>query len=179
MRRQNVLTACLLLLWTLTAFVNCDKEDPDITVKNVLGGIKLHCKSGDITYPNRSVIAGEAQLKYHDDNTGLYSCGDSASETSTHIFVKFRTCDNCVEFNEASIAGLVIGNVVATTVVAVAVYLVASQAQIGPVSSHKKSSDRHHLVPNEISNRAANDHYQPLKRKNDQKDMYDVLQNRK
>ncbi|KAM6932294.1 T-cell surface glycoprotein CD3 delta chain, partial [Lycodopsis pacificus] len=87
-------------------------------------------------------------------------------------FVKFRTCDNCIELDTASITGMVVGDVVATIVIGVAVYLVASLNRIGPVTSPKKSSDRPRRPPNEGS-RGPNDLYQPLVR--GQRDTYDVL----
>ncbi|KAM6988644.1 T-cell surface glycoprotein CD3 gamma chain [Tautogolabrus adspersus] len=97
----------------------------------------------------------------------------------TKIFVKFRTCDNCIELDTGSIVGIAVGDVVATIVIGVAVYLVASQSWIGPITSNKKGSDRQHLVPNEMNSRDPNDHYQPLKHRSGQKDTYDVLSNRR
>nr|ADK27328.1 CD3 gamma/delta protein [Siniperca chuatsi] len=182
MKCQVVLTACLLLLWTLTASVSCQKGSGlGITVKAVSDGIQVSCSEGyniaSKTGNDKSLV-----LPYKDESTGEYTCvsadgTDDTSEKPPAIYVKFRTCDNCINLDPPSIAGIVVGNVVATTVIGVAVYLIASQNRSGPTISHKKSSDRQHLVPNEVSNRAPNDHYQPLR--HGQKDMYDVLTNRK
>ncbi|XP_028430195.1 T-cell surface glycoprotein CD3 epsilon chain [Perca flavescens] len=165
MKCQLVLPACLLLLWTLTASVRC--QDQKIEVREVSGGIKLTCKDKNISDINNKPIDGT--LEYNDVNTGEYRCGG----TEVKIYVKFRTCDNCIELDVPSIVGIVIGNVAATIVIGVAVYLTASQNRTG---SHKKSSDRQPNVPREPSSRAPNPHYEALKPR--PKDMYGVL-NRK
>ncbi|KAM9359256.1 T-cell surface glycoprotein CD3 gamma chain [Symphorus nematophorus] len=180
MKCQTVLPACLLLLWTLTASVSCQTSDskstPVITVKTVSDGIVLSCgKENKIESENGKTVQ---DLRYRDDNTGEYTCKHGSDfGNDPKIYVKFRTCDNCIELDTSSIVGIVVGNVVATIVIGVAVYLVASQTRIGPVTSHK-SSDRQHLVQNEMSNRPTNEHYQVLKPRG-QKDTYDVLTNRR
>lgn len=54
----------------------------------------------------------------------------------------FAGCDNCVELDIMSIVGMVIGNVVATIVIGVGVYLLASQTRTGPVISNRKSKSK-------------------------------------
>lgn len=49
-------------------------------------------------------------------------------------------CDNCVEFDTSAIVGIAIGNLVATAVVGVAVYLIASVTRTGPAGPPKKKS---------------------------------------
>ncbi|XP_042270590.1 T-cell surface glycoprotein CD3 gamma chain-like [Thunnus maccoyii] len=184
MKCQIILPACLLLLWTLTAFVSCAGEEDKITATQTDEGIKLKCHTDyNAIMKNNKEIPSHV-LTYSDENTGEYTCVVKADDPDNNrngpsIFVKFRTCDNCVELDAASISGIVVGDVVATIVIGVAVYLIASQARTGPMPSHKKSSDRQHLVPNEMPSRASNDHYQPLKKKSGQKDTYDVLHNRR
>ncbi|XP_074497446.1 T-cell surface glycoprotein CD3 delta chain [Sebastes fasciatus] len=147
----------------------------EIKVAEVSDGIQLSCSD---SYQVKSESGKDiGKLEYKDENTGEYKCVSDEDQTvGSKIFVKFRTCDNCVEFDTTSITGMVVGNVVATIVIGVAVYLIASQTRTAPTTSNKKSSDRQHLVPIDVSNRAPNDHYQPLKPR--QKDTYDVL-NRK
>uniref|UniRef100_A0A3Q1GN47 CD3 gamma/delta subunit Ig-like domain-containing protein n=1 Tax=Acanthochromis polyacanthus TaxID=80966 RepID=A0A3Q1GN47_9TELE len=48
-------------------------------------------------------------------------------------------CDNCIELDSGAIAGIAVGEVVATIVIGVAVYLVASKAGSGPAPTNKKS----------------------------------------
>ncbi|XP_041656495.1 T-cell surface glycoprotein CD3 delta chain-like isoform X2 [Cheilinus undulatus] len=161
MKSQIVIPACLLLLWTLAGA----EIVPE--VKPAQGGIRLSCGKGNKIEDIKGGPPTESlTLSYRDDHTGEYTC----------VSV---TCDNCIELDTGAIVGMAVGNVVATIVVGVAVYLVASQSRNGPVTSNKKSSDRQHLVPNEERGRASNDHYQPLKPKGGQKDTYDVLTNRR
>ncbi|XP_034724053.1 T-cell surface glycoprotein CD3 gamma chain-like [Etheostoma cragini] len=169
MKCEIVFPACLLLLWTLTASVSCD--DSEIKVAVVSNGITLSCGSGTIV-DSKNKRNLTQPLIYEDANTGEYECSDSDQK----IFVKFRTCDNCIELDVPSIMGIVIGNMAATIVIGVAVYLTASQNRIGLVPSHKTSSDRQHILPHDRS-RATNDHYQPLKHR--QTETYDQLHMKK
>uniref|UniRef100_A0A3Q3FB93 CD3 gamma/delta subunit Ig-like domain-containing protein n=1 Tax=Labrus bergylta TaxID=56723 RepID=A0A3Q3FB93_9LABR len=143
MRCQILCPVSLLLLpllWTLTA-----QTPPEslIEVKPVTDGIVVNC-----------ILT----LSYRDSNSGEYSCVD---EEGPYLQPNLTfSCDNCIELDTSSIVGIAVGDVVATIVIGVAVYIVASQSWIGPVTSNKKGSDRQHLVPNEMSNRASNDHYQ-------------------
>ncbi|XP_070685579.1 T-cell surface glycoprotein CD3 delta chain-like [Pempheris klunzingeri] len=174
MKCQISFPACLLLLWTLTASVSCIDAPGEISVKAVSDGIELNCNDQQISTKSNN-FADVIRLRYQDDDTGEYSCSDNR----TKIFVKFRTCDNCVHLDRDSIVGIIVGNVVATIVIGVAVYLIASQTKTGPTASHNKSSDRQHLVPNEVSSRSVDEHYQPLKPKHGQRETYDVLKNRR
>lgn len=141
-----------------------------IQVAETAEGIKLSCTSNVNVLRNEKPLQ-DTNLAYHDDNTGEYYCQDD--KENSRIFVKFRTCDNCVELDGASIAGLAVGDVVATIVVGVAVYLIASQARAGQVRQTKKRSDKQ----NPMNERTNDSHYQPL-RKGDKEKAYDVL-NRK
>ncbi|XP_013129293.2 T-cell surface glycoprotein CD3 delta chain isoform X3 [Oreochromis niloticus] len=167
MKNHFALPSCLLLLWTFTVFVSC--ENTDITVNELAEGIKVICPD--------SYEPKETTLEKRDNNTKEYTCTKSETE-KLKIYVKFRSCDNCVELDIMSIAGMVIGNVVATIVIGVGVYLLASQTRTGPVVSNRKSksSDRQHLVSE--SRGPSNDHYQPLRRAG-QRDTYDELVHRK
>lgn len=49
-----------------------------------------------------------------------------------------EACDNCVELDLASVIGIAAGNVVATIVIAVGVYLTTAQTRFGSSTSHKK-----------------------------------------
>uniref|UniRef100_UPI0037E9A24E T-cell surface glycoprotein CD3 epsilon chain-like n=1 Tax=Semicossyphus pulcher TaxID=241346 RepID=UPI0037E9A24E len=170
MKCQILFPACLLLLWTLAGA----QENAKIKVTSVSDGIKLSCDGGTMKSPSGFSVE---TLQYKDENSGEYSCERNGE--STKIYVKFRTCDNCIQLDTGSIVGLVVGDVLATIVIGVAVYIVASQNRTGQKTSNKKSSDRQPLFPSERSNRAPNDDYQPLKPRGGQKDTYDVLTNRR
>uniref|UniRef100_A0A3Q3KSS5 T-cell surface glycoprotein CD3 delta chain-like n=1 Tax=Mastacembelus armatus TaxID=205130 RepID=A0A3Q3KSS5_9TELE len=146
------------------------------------GGIKLSCDKRQIYNATSGEGQGFLLLDYKDENTDEYTCVNEADESDKEpkIYVKFRTCDNCIELDLTAILGIVIGDVVATIAIGVGVYLLLSQSRLTPMSSHKKSSDRQHLVPNEVSSsRGPNDQYERLRYKGAQKDMYDVIQNRR
>ncbi|KAK5868461.1 hypothetical protein PBY51_009474 [Eleginops maclovinus] len=165
MKSNLVLPACLLVLWTLAAHVKC-KEETAIEVETVSNGIKVTCA---LNLTKDGIVVPDNTLTYNDEHTGEYLC------SATHIYVKFRSCDNCVEFDTATIVGLAVGDVVATIVIGVAVYVVASQTQIGPTTSVKKRSNRQNRVPNAVRPGVVNDPYQPLKFR--QRDVYDQLNN--
>ncbi|KAM8769547.1 T-cell surface glycoprotein CD3 gamma chain isoform 2-T3 [Acanthopagrus schlegelii] len=177
MKCQSALSACLLLLCALTEFVSYAQADGTINVQFISDGIKLSCKGGKFEKKpdDQNKNDNYLELTYNDENTGEYECESSSKDRIlSRIYVKFRTCDNCIELDGGTIAGLVTGNVVATIVIGVAVYLVVSQTRISPSTSHKKSSDRQHLVANEMP-RGTNDHYQPLNTRTRQSDTYDML----
>lgn len=66
---------------------------------------------------------------------------------NTYIYYMcvFAGCDNCVELDIMSTVGMVIGNVVATIVIGVGVYLLASQTRTGPVVSNRTSKSKDYL----------------------------------
>ncbi|CAJ1066130.1 T-cell surface glycoprotein CD3 gamma chain-like [Xyrichtys novacula] len=179
MKQQRLFPACLLLLWSLTDPSSTESIQPKVTT--VSGGIKLTCTDRKIMAIDNGIAQDSLQLEYKDENSGEYTCvsKDNGEPEGEKMFVKFRTCDNCIELDEGSVAGIVVGEVVATTVIGVAVYLIAcAQTRTGADKLDKKSSDRQHLIPPERNTRAPNDHYQPLKHKGGQKDTYDVLNKR-
>ncbi|XP_023256345.1 T-cell surface glycoprotein CD3 gamma chain-like [Seriola lalandi dorsalis] len=184
MKNHLVLPGCLLLLWTLTAFVSCadeaEKKEATVTVTTVSDGIKLSCGDNSVIINTETNENFTGHLLYSDDETGEYICSSAKTAgEELKIYVKFRTCDNCIELELASMMGIIIGDVVATIGIGVGIYLIAAHAQTGPVqsTSNKKSSDRQHLVPAEAG-RSQNDHYQRLRHKG-QKDTYDVIKNKK
>ncbi|XP_042342589.1 T-cell surface glycoprotein CD3 delta chain-like [Plectropomus leopardus] len=173
MKCQLFFRAGLLLFWILTASVSCQ----EIKVSELPNGIKLMC--GDKKIIKLESNTDVTELDYMDENTGVYTCTQSDDDEDIKgpkIFVKFRTCETCIELDVASVTGIVVGDVVATIMIGVAVYLIASHARTGPFTSNKKSSDRQPLFPSEV-NRAPNDMYQPLQHR--KKDTYDVLNNRR
>ncbi|XP_043974810.1 T-cell surface glycoprotein CD3 gamma chain-like [Gambusia affinis] len=157
-----------LVLLSLLAAISFDKAkgaDKEINVQEIADGIELSCgDKGQVqgNGKNGTVL----KLEYRDDESGEYSC-----YSGSKIYVKFRTCDNCVELDAPSIVGLAVGDIVATVVVGVAVYLIASQARTGQVKPTKKRSDKQNLIHNEAPSDPS---YQPLTYRRG-KDEYDVL----
>uniref|UniRef100_A0A3Q2D4T9 T-cell surface glycoprotein CD3 delta chain-like n=1 Tax=Cyprinodon variegatus TaxID=28743 RepID=A0A3Q2D4T9_CYPVA len=137
-----------------------------IEVKDIADGVVLKC--GEKMMDRNGQEADELTLYYRDDQSGEYECTDKSK-----IYVKFRTCDNCVELDIPSIAGLTVGDVVATIVVGVAVYLIATQGRRGQVKPPKKKSDRQNLNHNN------DDNYQPLIHTKGGRSEYDELRKEK
>lgn len=124
--------------------------------------------SGDLY--KGSVKLEDTMIKYKDSNSGEYRCEDG--DNINKVFVKFRSCDNCIELNVESIAGLVVGDLLATFVIGVSVYLLAKHTPSITAAPNKKGSDKQRLVTNEVGN---DEHYQPLRPRNGSRDVYDKL----
>uniref|UniRef100_UPI00398EDBB4 T-cell surface glycoprotein CD3 delta chain-like isoform X1 n=1 Tax=Pristiophorus japonicus TaxID=55135 RepID=UPI00398EDBB4 len=74
-----------------------------------------------------------------------YSCTDN---TGHRAFIFIKLCRNCVDIEPGTIVGIVIGDLVATILIAVAVYFISIPAK---VKIHQ-ASDRQMLVLNEANN---------------------------
>ncbi|XP_061924626.1 T-cell surface glycoprotein CD3 delta chain-like [Entelurus aequoreus] len=168
----NTLLSSLVLLWALTEIVWC-KEDIKVEVGSGKFTITCNGKKEVVSPTGKSV---DYSLNIKDENSGEYKCAqgkDGLNPNGTSIFVKFRSCDNCVELDMISIAGLVVGDLMATIVLGVAVYHVASQTHTGLISTQHKRSDRKYLLPMEGRTRVQNDDYQELQGGN--KEIYNTL----
>ncbi|XP_051814205.1 T-cell surface glycoprotein CD3 gamma chain-like [Acanthochromis polyacanthus] len=157
----------------------CESKKLQVTDRS--DGLKLDCGTDYQIRAENDDPKDSIELKNDEDFEGEYTCEtkkEGSEDIRSKILVKIRTCDNCIELDSGAIAGIAVGEVVATIVIGVAVYLVASKAGSGPAPTNKKSSDRQHLVPNEVTNRPTNDHYQPLRTRGGQRDTYDVLAKR-
>ncbi|KAJ8280221.1 hypothetical protein GJAV_G00051990 [Gymnothorax javanicus] len=102
-------------------------------------------------------------LDYKDDNTGEYKCTKTADKAEENkdigkIYVKFRSCDNCVALDVGTVVGIAVGEVIATAMIGVAVYLLASQPQGKGFRQGNKASDRQALIQNQQNDLT----YQPL-----------------
>ncbi|XP_046892289.1 T-cell surface glycoprotein CD3 delta chain-like [Hypomesus transpacificus] len=153
---KTLLLASVLLVWTMRA----SSVDPEkIKVFKEKDGIRLECPKKEpmeLFRSNGNVIL-DGKLQFNDDNTGEYTCkGKDKLEIS--MYVKFRTCKNCIELDPAAAAGMAIGNLVATVMIGVAVYHIASQSR-GTRATVQQASDRRALIPNESKNES---HYQKL-----------------
>ncbi|KAJ8369037.1 hypothetical protein SKAU_G00090650 [Synaphobranchus kaupii] len=124
-------------------------------------GVKITCanavqvvwkKDDKLFHTNATSI----ELEYNDDSTGEYKC--IAGEETLSIYVKFRTCDNCVDLDVGTVVGIVVGECVATALIGVAVYLLASQSQGKVYHPQNKASDRQNLLQNQQNDST----YQPL-----------------
>ncbi|XP_077397676.1 T-cell surface glycoprotein CD3 gamma chain [Festucalex cinctus] len=178
MMKSYIVLPSFLVVWTLTEFVWCEGTSKgskmDIEVKQGPAQITILCGNDKIV--SKDGVNVVFPLKYKDENSGEYQCVDQAGKPSGQkIFVKFRSCDNCVELDLVSISSLAFGDLAATIVLGVAVYLVASKTHASVVTSQHRSSDKKHLIPFETEKRVQNADYQELRHKGGRREIYDTL----
>ncbi|EPY88058.1 T-cell surface glycoprotein CD3 delta chain isoform 2 [Camelus ferus] len=88
------------------------------------------------------------------DPRGVYRCNttDKQTDKETTLQVYFRMCQNCVELDSATLAGIIITDIIATLLLAVGVYCFAGH-ETGRVSG---AADTQALLRNDQL-------YQPLR----------------
>ncbi|XP_027436085.1 T-cell surface glycoprotein CD3 delta chain [Zalophus californianus] len=92
------------------------------------------------------------------DPRGMYKCKgtDEQDDKIPYMQVYYRMCQNCVELNSATLAGIVITDIIATLLLALGVYCFAGH-ETGRLS---KAADSQVLLENDQL-------YQPLRDRND------------
>ncbi|NWS22520.1 CD3G protein, partial [Pachyramphus minor] len=133
-----------------------------IFVKEANGKVFLQCTTGEPSkvtwWKDGNELGNKTQLELsavYDDPRGLYTC--KVGETKEKLQVHYRMCQNCIEVDAATISGIVIADVVATVLLAVAVYCVTGHDR-GHMS---RASDRQNLIANDQL-------YQPLGEREDE-----------
>uniref|UniRef100_A0A452DT89 T-cell surface glycoprotein CD3 delta chain n=1 Tax=Capra hircus TaxID=9925 RepID=A0A452DT89_CAPHI len=58
-----------------------------------------------------------------EDPRGMYQCGENAKSFTLQVY--YRMCQNCVELDSATLAGLIITDIIATVLLALGVYCFA------------------------------------------------------
>ncbi|XP_049581550.1 T-cell surface glycoprotein CD3 epsilon chain [Syngnathus scovelli] len=179
--KSYTVVSSFLVVWTLTEFVWCGEES-NLDVKSGSAKITILCgKDKFLSKDGKNVTA--QTLEYKDENSGEYVCVDQGDRSiASRIYVKFRTCDNCVELDWWSISSLAVGDLMATIVLGVGVYLVASRYHASVVSSQHRNSDRKHFYqhpnPNPNQIRVPNADYQELSHTAGHRQVYDSLNNK-
>ncbi|XP_078251846.1 T-cell surface glycoprotein CD3 delta chain-like [Rhinoraja longicauda] len=124
-----------------------------VVIKEESGGIIMECptvgewEKDGVIYAGKTHNGNMKLIKLSDTDTGEYTCADGQKRSTAFVFVKL--CKNCVQLDANTISGIVIGDLIATIFIGVAIYCVAS-------SKGRKASDKQHLVPHN------NDLYQDL-----------------
>ncbi|XP_058865731.1 T-cell surface glycoprotein CD3 delta chain-like isoform X1 [Acipenser ruthenus] len=144
-----------LLLVELVNMQNAEEKDIEVKSEGE-EDITLQCKTGNWENDGSS----ELSLKNEDSNSKEYVCQKDGKKKQ--IYVKFRTCNNCIQLEAGTVAGIVVGDVIATVLIAVAVYCVSSQQKSGAYISNK-ASDRQNLLMNDGNNMV----YEPLRERDD------------
>ncbi|XP_032905596.1 T-cell surface glycoprotein CD3 delta chain-like isoform X2 [Amblyraja radiata] len=125
-----------------------------IVIKEESGGITMKCpivgewEKDGVNYAGKTHDGNMKLTKLSDTDTGEYTCTVGQKRSTAFVFVKL--CKNCVQLDANTISGIVIGDLIATVFIALAIYCVAS-------SKGGKASDEQHLVPHN------NDLYQDLR----------------
>ncbi|NXI74445.1 CD3D protein, partial [Anseranas semipalmata] len=79
------------------------------------------------------------------DPRGTYTCRLQNENEEGTLQVHYRMCQNCIEVDAPTISGIVVADVVATILLAIAVYCITGQDK-GRMS---RASDRQNLVDND------------------------------
>ncbi|XP_059494937.1 T-cell surface glycoprotein CD3 delta chain-like isoform X1 [Stegostoma tigrinum] len=138
---------CYILLVTVTAVAlqlcgNAKAEMTLITWSEVIG---IQCTDSTIRRGPTEDQLTDTSLsslnisRLEDSHSDLFDCGRD-SKTKAYIFI--RNCLNCVQADTRTILGMVLGNLIATVLIAVAVYCVSAP---GKTKLHQ-ASDRQALV---------------------------------
>ncbi|XP_020364019.2 T-cell surface glycoprotein CD3 delta chain [Oncorhynchus kisutch] len=175
-----ILLAHLLVIWTMTV---AEDSVPKLKIKveeSSSDKIKLSCPDG---FHFQNTNETTRTLEYKDENTNEYVCkkvnGLVSDDSNVKIYVKFRTCDNCVELDTTAAVGMVVGDLVATVLIGVAVYSIASQPKATLITG-KKTSSKMGLINNEASaNEDLTGNYQPLNKRRMDRSEYSTLPERR
>lgn len=140
--------------------------------------VTLVCPDGIWVLEGDKVGDATMTVKYENDASREYQCqkGPEPDKDVEYlkgkIYVRLRLCENCIDLEWSALTGIIMGNIVATILIGVAVYSISTQSKGPSFSSNKASqeSDRRNLIPNDST-------YQPLT--NSGRDAYEVLHTRR
>ncbi|XP_053503568.1 T-cell surface glycoprotein CD3 gamma chain [Ictalurus furcatus] len=139
----------LLFLFTcllMQKLVSGQEKTAVFTLKQKLNDFEFSCKNGKWQIPADDT--GVLKLYYKDEDSGDYQCEDTSTEGKfSKITVKFRTCDNCIELDTPALTAIIVGNILATFLIAFAVYSITAQPK-GKNFSGNKASDKVNLITN-------------------------------
>ncbi|KAL0972757.1 hypothetical protein UPYG_G00194400 [Umbra pygmaea] len=176
-----VLLANLLLIWAIVVFLDCiEGAELKIKVEESAGKVTLSCVDSSFSVYNKDnkIVSS---LEYNDEKSGEYTCKEKEDEIDPKdkIYVKFRKCDNCVELDMTATVGMVIGDLVATVLIGVAVYYIASQPR-ATLGTSKKASSQMVLIQNEAGAQSdSGGHYQRLNKRRQDTSEYSTLADRR
>ncbi|NP_001117093.1 CD3gammadelta-A precursor [Salmo salar] len=180
--KWTILLAHLLVIWTMTV---AEGTVPKLKIKvEEFSSDKIIVSCPDGYTFQRTNISTQT-LEYKDENSNEYICekapvsNEDQDKDQVKIYVKFRTCDNCIELDTTAAVGMVVGDLVATVLIGVAVYSIASQPKATLITG-KKTSSKMGLICNEASaNEDPIGHYQPLNKRRMDRSEYSTLPERR
>ncbi|XP_043936825.1 T-cell surface glycoprotein CD3 gamma chain [Protopterus annectens] len=155
----------IICLSGLLSWSGNSAADMLIEVDDIDGEVILSCKGTDrkiewkkndeklklveTSNLNHTLIAGS--VNDEENINGFYECEDEEKK-SANIYLFYRRCENCVEMDASTISGIVVADIVATLLIAVAVYCISGQDK----SKTSRASDKQNLI-------AHDQLYQPLR----------------
>lgn len=157
MKRTRFLAGLILaaLLFQVSLSQDLVDEVEDKVLLNCNGSIIwLEGTMGNLFSNNKSLDLGKRIL----DPRGVYQCKETfykGTKLST-LQVYFRMCQNCVELDSATLAGIVVTDIIATLLLALGVYCFAGH-ETGRLS---RAAETQALLRNDQL-------YQPLRDRND------------
>ncbi|XP_029429838.1 T-cell surface glycoprotein CD3 delta chain [Rhinatrema bivittatum] len=131
----------------------------EVKVKEAGGKVTLECTTGSqnamrwtkdeiVQESNKSELGLGPELN---DPRGIYKCEDMINGNRGVLQVYYRMCQSCIEFNPGTISGLLVADVIATALIAFAVYCVTRPDK----GRSSRASDKQTLIQHEQL-------YQPL-----------------
>ncbi|XP_062873189.1 T-cell surface glycoprotein CD3 delta chain-like [Trichomycterus rosablanca] len=141
----------LLLVFGFLLMVKFTVGKEEITVDDSSDKLKFTCDKGIWEINNEKTM----ELDSKDRSADIYTCVEG--EKKQQLLVRIRTCENCIELDALTLSAIVIGNIVATVFIGVAIYSISSQPK-AKIFPGNKASDRVNLISN-----GEGDTYQQLK----------------
>ncbi|XP_026799120.3 T-cell surface glycoprotein CD3 delta chain [Pangasianodon hypophthalmus] len=131
------LFTCLLM----QKLVSGDGEP--FTYRRTPTGYDLTCSGGKWESEN---LNNTLPLEYKDENSKEYVCRPEKGDP-IQLLVQFRTCENCIDLDITALSFVIVGNLLATVLIAWAVYSITGQPK-GRNFSGNKASDKVNLISN-------------------------------
>ncbi|XP_059813004.1 T-cell surface glycoprotein CD3 delta chain-like isoform X2 [Hypanus sabinus] len=144
------------------AFLLFGNSDGTVVIKEQSSGITLQCPNAGEWEKDGVSLAGKMDngnvklTRLSDTDTGEYTCIDGQQKSSAFVFVKL--CKNCVQLDPNTISGIVIGDLIATIFIAVAIYCVVSSNK----ASGNRSISHNNDLYQELANRRGSSEYSQL-----------------
>ncbi|XP_072094392.1 T-cell surface glycoprotein CD3 delta chain-like isoform X1 [Mobula birostris] len=132
------------------AFLLFGVSEAEIKITEAGNSLRLQCDNGNITFQGNEV-GGSRPIsscplmiwKATEADNGVYDCAKSSEPT----FLFIKDCNNCIQVDPGTLSGIVIGDLVATFLIAVAVYCVSAPPKV----KIYQASDRLALVKNDAT----------------------------
>ncbi|XP_072885929.1 T-cell surface glycoprotein CD3 delta chain-like isoform X1 [Hemitrygon akajei] len=140
----------ILVFIVFIVFLLFGVSEARIDISSSGNSLRMNCMNRNITYkqsesetPTTLSSCPLTIWKATEANNGIYNC--LSDPESTFLFIK--DCHNCIQVDPGTLAGIVIGDLVATFLIAVAVYCVSTP----PKLKLYQAADRLALVKNDAA----------------------------